>query len=285
MKANPSLLRNSPLRSGVHWLAALALGATLLVSGCVTDDQVRTIVATSNAAMLTGQLGEPATKPGDTPAAAWQDANASVEAFIAAHPDQPEVIAPLRIRQAMLLLAQGQTSLAQAAFESADAAHLHTDRDEALKRQQEHLLWWFGTSSADTWSEADQTAAAEARASLKTEYARLERSPEIRDYLAEMCAWIGLAAAKQTTSEQTRRERLEEALDEYATIFTTADFEILQKGAENLAGPKSLTTDVRRRLRGRVLLEEARQYNLGNAIGAHPRNTTFDAIINKPTTR
>lgn len=279
MNTSPSLSRQFPRRFGVcvaPWLLTLAL----LLPGCATRRQVAEIVAHSNAAIVAGQIGLPDAR-GDLSRAPWQEASERIEVFIAAHPDQPATTAPLRIRQALVLLAYQQFNLAEAAFNAADPANLHTDRDKALKRHQGTLLWWFANSTNDTWTTVDQAKAQAGMEALKAEQTALEGSPEIRDYLAEMRAWIGLSAAKQTASVGRARERLEETLNVYAEIFTPEDLVILAAGREQLPDPNALGPEVRRRLRAQLVLAQARKQNTQDHLEAHPGNATFAHLINE----
>jgi len=257
----------------------LFLALALLFAGCATPKQVSEIVVQSNAAMLAGQFGLP--EPGAaTGKPAWEEATDRIEAFIAAHPDQPAAIAPLRIREAMLLLNYRQSSLAEAAFNAVAIADLHTDRDLALKRSQETLLWWFANSTNNAWSATDQNKSQAAFKQLKDEQTQLNGSPEIRDYLAEMRAWIGLSAAKQTASTSHARELVEDALNVYAEIFTPADLDMLSAGQEQLPDPKAFGPDVRRRLRAKAVLSQAQKLNKDAELVAHPKNALFDRMMN-----
>jgi hypothetical protein len=260
--------------------AALLLITTLFFAGCANHTEVAAVLAQSNAAMLAGQLGGlPQKTDGATPAN-WQEANERIESFVAAHADQKETIAPLRVRQAMLLLGHGKLSLARAAFDAADPKSLHADRDQALKRQQAHLLWWFGVRLADTWQASDQKAAETALTDLKKEYSRTDASPDTRLYFGELRAWIGLAAARQTTTPQRRKERLEDAINGLASALTDADLKILHDGAEEKAESGGLTSDVRRRLMARVVLTEFKKYNTERSVGVHSSNPDLEKLIN-----
>ncbi len=269
-----------PRRALLRCFTLLLVGLALLAAGCATREQVAAIVAESNASMISSQLGGLAQKSGDPSTPNWQSASEQIETFIAAHPDQKAVTAPLRIRQAMLLLANKQTSLARAAFDSVTDGDLYTDRDRALKQHAATLVWWFSNSASDTWSAADQTEAARALAALGQVHVDLAKSPDIRDYLAEMRAWIGLAAAKQTTDEAEARRRLVDALDTYAKIFSPEEFPLLAAGTASLPDLKALTSDVRRRVRAAAVLAAARKQNHDDSLQAHPSNATFDRIVN-----
>lgn len=264
-----------------RWLASALLCLAWLLPGCATRQDVAQIVAQSNAAIVASQFGGLPEPRSGTNGPPWQEASDRIETFIAAHPDQAATVAPLRVRQAMLLLSHRQFNLAEAAFNAAVLEDLHTDRDRALKRNQDTLLWWFAASTNDTWTAADQTKAQAALRTLQEEQAGLGASPEIRDYLAEMRAWIGLAAAKQTTSAERARELLEDALDVYGESFSAPDLVILAEDREQLADPQALGPDIRRRLRAKAVLNQARKHNQDDTLEAHPRTATFDRIISR----
>jgi len=265
----------------IRWTGLLGLSFALLFSGCATRDRVSTLDAQSNAAMISSQLGDLPQKDGERSAPPFTESNRQIEAFIVAHPGQNEITAPLRIRQAVLLLANKQSNLAKAAFDSVAEADLHTDRDRALKHNAEHLIWWFSQSANDTWTANDQSKAVSALKALTQAQDSLGNSPEIRDYLAEMRAWIGLAAARQTTSLAEARKRLEDALNVYTRIFSAHDFELLKEVNEPSSGVSPTSPDVRRRLRARAVLTHAQKQNESDSLGAHPQNATFDAIVNR----
>ncbi len=277
----PARLAPFVRRFAAGFAAPFLLALTLAVPGCATRRQVAEIVAQSNAAILGGHIGlpEPRTASGRP---AWEEESERIDSFVAAHPDLPAATAPLRIRQAMLLLSHGQFSLAEAAFNSATIGDLHTDRDKALKRSQETLLWWFAHSTNHTWTAVEQTNALIALKQLKEEQDQLAASPEIRDYLAEMRAWIGLSAARQTTSANRARQLLEETLDTYAEIFTPGDLTALATGKERAPDSEAPASDLRRRLRARAVLEFAREINQsGDPLNAHPATPVFDQLINR----
>lgn len=265
----------------IYWTGVLSLSFALLFTGCATQEQVTSLDAQSNAAMISSQLGDLPQKDGEKSAQTFAESNRQIEAFIAAHPDQKEITAPLRVRQAMLLLANKQSNLATAAFDSVAETDLHTDRDRALKQNAAHLIWWFSHSSSDTWTASDQSKAASALKALALAQESLSNSPEIRDYLAEMRAWIGLAAAKQTTSAGEARLRLEDALDIYARIFSASDFELLKAGRESAPDIHAVSQDVRRRIRARAVLTMAQKQNQSDALGAHPKNAFFNGFVNR----
>jgi hypothetical protein len=258
----------------------LFVAMALAFTGCATRKQVAEIVTQSNAAMLAGQFGLP-DPHGTGGAPGWQMESDRIDAFIAAHPDQPTATAPLRIRQGMLLLTHGQYHLAGAAFDQASEDDLHTARDQALKRNQETLLWWFANSTNHTWTTDDQALADRALTNLKEEQSRLAASPEIRDYLAELRAWIGLSAARQTTSTNRMRERIEETLNVYSQVFTPDDLLFLAGESANEGVSKALPVDIRRRLRAKAVLDAAKELNQTRNLGARPKAPVFDEWIQR----
>jgi len=254
------------------------LTVALALAGCVTTQEVSSIVAQSNAAMLAGQFGLPAPGPqaGVEP---WQEASERIETFIAAHPGQPATTGPLRVRQAMLLLGYHQANLARAAFAQVAVDDLHAARDKALKQNADTLVWWFPNSTKDAWSADDQTKSATALRELAATQASLAASEDIRDYLAEMRAWIGLVSAKQAGSPARARERVEDALNGYAAIFTPEDLAALAAGPEQLPDPSAVSVAVKRRLRSKAVLDYAREVNRADNLGAQPANAFFRRAI------
>jgi hypothetical protein len=281
---------NTPARSPrsirdlwVAFATPLLLAAALALTGCATRQQVAEIITQSNATMLGAQFELPAPSgPGEAPR--WKQESDRIDAFITAHPNQKATTAPLRVRQAMLLLSYHQIGLAQAAFNQVQMGDLHTDRDQALKRSERTLVWWFGHSTNALWVDSDFSEAKAALKQLEAAQAQLAASPEIRDYLAELRAWIGLSVAKHRTSPAAVREAIADALDVYAGIFTTTDLAMLAAGMERLPDPSALAPDVRRRLRAKAVLDEAKLLNAqlkqAGETTAQARTPQFNQWIN-----
>jgi hypothetical protein len=252
------------------WTLAALLVLAILGggSGCATRRQVEEIVARSNAVMLETQLGVGLdlltnTVPGATGPAVASDASAKIDAFIDAHADQPETVAALRIRQGVLLLSQRRFNLARAAFNAAPGDHLHTDRDVALKRLSEPLIWWGENSLLNPFPAALVPAAQAAMRAFDAEIQRLGRSGSpsslpTRDLLAEIRAWIALTVARRADDFPTMKSRLEEAMSAYGSILTEADkAALLAPGGRDDA--TTVTQEQRRRLRARAVLSVARE--------------------------
>jgi hypothetical protein len=259
--------------------AGLPLLILMVLGGCATPNDVALLVARSNSAMVAGEVGMP--EPSGTLSnGGWEEASNRIETFILAHPNLRDVTGPLRIRQAMLLLAHGQMSLAQAAFDAVQVWDLHLERDQVLKRNQEIFLWWYANSAKESWGMEDQVQAERALARLAQETSRLVHNPEIRDYLAELRAWIALTAAQHTASVDRSREFVEDALNEYARILTEGDFAVLASRMEGQPDPGALGAVVQRRLRAPRVLDQARKMNLSKDLRARPNNDFIDAWVN-----
>ncbi len=274
-------LLSHPRQPRAGFILALLFSVSLAFPGCITAPEVAKIVAQSNAAMLAGQLGTLPTPDGKSGnAETLSAASARIDAFIEAHADQKQIVAPLRIRQAMLLLAHQQFNSARSAFDAATAADLAAARDQALKRNQAHLLWWFAASGKKIWSNDDFAAAGKALTDLKTEQQKLADSLEIRDYLGELRAWIGVTYAGRSTNSDRARALLVDALDLYAVLFTPAELELIATDQNPPGGEASVGQEQRRRLRAKAVLAAARKINTEAGLAARPANGVFARMIN-----
>src|SRR5690606_34803733 len=133
--------------------AVVALAAA---AGCVTAEQVKSIVTEANAATIAAEAAVLDADPGAAPGASWRDTVARIEAFIAEHPDEPRTSNALRIREAVVLLGAGQPNLARAVFEEVDRELLGSARDIAIYDAREHLVWWYGLGSVLTASDIER---------------------------------------------------------------------------------------------------------------------------------
>jgi len=251
-----SLWRSSASRLGL-WALTLTL-TLVLTTGCVTR-KVKEIVANSNAATLQATLG---VSDFSAPPKEGVDPVAAIDIFIAAHPDQPKTRAALRIRQAMLLLAQGKFATAKVAFDDAKLEFLVTDRDIALKRLQGPLLWYYAHSTNQvfdsTKGDGALTAFQEEIVALTKRIARgATENVEIRDRLAERRVQLGLSLAKQFPAPEMRK-RLEAAMNDYSDIFTTEELNALLAEGQ-WADATSITPAIKRRAQAFTYLREAKR--------------------------
>jgi hypothetical protein len=269
-----------------------ALFATLLLaavlagpSGCVTQRQVADIVSQSNASLLAAQVGADGQVDANPGAAnpGADVASKKIDAFIASHPEQKTAASALRIRQAVLFLGQGNYNLAEAAFNAASLNDLKTDRDRALKELQLHLVWWYRTSRSAqgrvlTGLESDE--ADRAMAAFAEQVQKRKDSPEIRDLLAEMRAWIGLKLAEAAPDRANLKRRLEAAIQGYAGIFSAEDLPALDRPESELQ-EKAIGVEARRQLRAKAVLAKARELaaTLDGVNRPDFKNATFQRLI------
>ncbi|OPY85857.1 MAG: hypothetical protein A4E65_00026 [Syntrophorhabdus sp. PtaU1.Bin153] len=195
------------------------------IVGCVTTGQVEEIVAKSNESMLPG-ASLPGAETAGPLAGRWQEDAARIDAFIAAHPGREVLASALRVRQAMLFLGYEQYNLANASFEMVNPQHLYTARDRALYELRGHLIWWFRQARAP-FSGDDFQRGSEALLALQKRIDFLEDSPDTRDYLAEMRAYIALQMARRHPNLSERTRYFGEGMNQYAKIFTREDLALL----------------------------------------------------------
>ena len=237
--------------------AAVLLGAAVLsvAGGCATQQQVKQIVDDSNARLAAAMLPDPGLAPNGKRAADAGDAARRIDDVIAAHPDQKALASSLRVRQGVIYLNEGSYNLAAAAFDSADSAQLFTDRDRALKELAPHLVWWYRTAERAPMPIAELGRAAAAMQAMKAQTAKRKDSPDVRDWIAETGAWIGLAYFAATPDATRQKSALEDAINDYSVIFTAADFAWLCTPSR--ADATVPLPDLRRRLRAQTIIGEA----------------------------
>ncbi len=255
----------NPLRSPAQkrpnhrWLWLVA-SCALLLNGCISSTEVKSIVTHSNYEMLLA--ADPAlgvaglqTDPAAGGNQKVDEAAARIETFLAQHQDDPAMVSALRLRQALLYLNHGQFSLAQNAFAEVKATDLHSARDKALFAVQPHLLWWNQTAAMNPagFFASEKAKAEKAMSALLAETkAKDLPPPDLRDYLLEMRAWIGLKLGLAIADPAASRETLQNAVNPIAESFTPAELTLLTTTTFKDAKPFDLST--RRVLRTRSLL-------------------------------
>lgn len=241
----------------------LALVVALALGGCVTTDQVRDIVRTSNYEMLVS--ADPAlvttvpANPADANAAKPSPTAAErLTAFLQANPDDPVLGPTLHLRQALLYLNERQFDLADAAFKQIKGGKLTTARDEALAANYPSLRWWsewslagpgaFRAERANALAQMQTLATAAASGSLK-------QAPDVADYFLEMRAWLGLKAGFAIVlpaDAQFQVSTLQSAVDGWTSTFAPSELALL--GNAKFAAKDAFTLSTRRVLRLRSLL-------------------------------
>lgn len=249
-------------RTGLPFL----LAATLLLSACVTSTEVRDIVRQSNteaAAALgdqlvaeTGAFGDLAPAAGDGQGAT-PDAIARLSTFVDQHPDNKVTQNALLLRLALLHLNAGALELARATFDRIDAAQLRSPRDQGLLAVREHLLWWRGVAllkEPGVFAANHRTEAEQAMRAFAERAALPATPPDLRAYLLEARAHIGIKLAADLINRSAARTLVEDSVNAYAALLDDAMTRQLESGA--LApGTKPFDHATRLILRTQFLLE------------------------------
>ncbi len=257
-----------PVLRRLRWGAVVSTlsAIVLLTSGCATQRQSSELVAETNTALAQFPDIQLQADPsaGLSGGGDWQSTSRKMDAFIAAHPDQPVTIGALRIRQGVLLLSNRQYDLAQAAFNS--ASNLKTDRDKALKALSPSLIWWYQHSADASLDPLQRAKAREALAAFDEQIAKVQGSPDLRDFLAEMRARIGLKLASEEQGD-AKRATFIETINRYSEIFTADDIQALAQG--NLRpGSNAVTVTERRRLRAVAVIAKAKKMTASGSLAS-----------------
>lgn len=256
--------RNGIFRSFLLITGVILWFAASLVTGCVTTEEVTSIVKRSNESMLLSLVDASASAlPGASLPSAnaevasggrWEEDSARIDAYIAAHPGQDALASALRIRQAMLLLTYGQYNLANASFEMVDPAHLFTARDKALYTLRRHMIWWFAQDKTLFHYPDDFQMGSDALREFQKTIDTLNDSPEIRDYLAEVQAYIALQMALRITNVSEQKKYFGDGINRYAEIFTDEDLKVLLAHKDD----KKALLNNRRQIRALAVIEKAK---------------------------
>lgn len=237
---------------GRRWLLAFTFAIAL--AGCATS-QVKDVTGPSDSAAATlpqPPLPDPA---GTAAVAGGADSAQRIDAVIDQNPNlTPTTIASLRVRQGIIYLDQRQPDRAAAAFDAADAALLVTPRDQALKEVAPDLVWWTRTAPLPNIPGVEMKRAAAVMQSLSVQIEKRRDSPDIRDYLAEVRAWVGLKYFAALSDRSKQKAVLEDTIDQYATVLAPADLEWL---CTPTPLGNSVTPDARRRLRAQPIISRA----------------------------
>lgn len=254
-------------------LAVFSLLIAGLLASCVTEQQVKSIVVDANQQMLLADIPESGTQLQADPMKATQPGPtviARIDNFIAQHPDAPALTHPLRLRQAFLYLNQNALASATAAFDAIDANALNTERDKAIYRLRHVIVWWYDrarSSGTDFARDLDGKVRSH-MALLATEADAVKNVPELRDYLLEMRAWIGLKAAGGLEGA-ARADAIKNALDSYGTAIGDKEGPRIAVGAVDATQP-AFNRSVRLVLRTDLLLSKAADLAKGIAGAPAP---------------
>jgi hypothetical protein len=204
----------------------VAVIALVAAAGCVTAEQVKSIVTEANAATIAADAGVLDADPGAAPGAGWRDTVARIETFIAEHPDEPRTSNTLRVREAVVLLGAGQPNLARAVFEEVDRGMLGSTRDIAIYDAREHLVWWYGLGSVLTASDIERGE--EALVGIAAVADGLDRADDTRRFFEEMRVRIALRLARSRVQEEDVRALLDDGVNRYAAQWDGQDQRAIQ---------------------------------------------------------
>jgi len=207
------------------WAHTLSIGILFLVflSGCVTEQQVKAIVAESNAAMVSPFLNIPEGEQG----ASWREAVSKIDQLIASNPDQPVLVNHLRVRQAMLLTVNKQDSLAEACWKRIDGSALRAERDAALLQNHACLVWWYRRASNARPLDRQEREKAEGCIPGLSESIDGLETPDVRIYLGTIRVQMELKLLEGSRIDNPEKRQavvrgLAEALESYVGLFSGA---------------------------------------------------------------
>lgn len=198
------------MNSKFRFVLALLIAGVAGFAGCATTKEVREIVAQSNAAMVMVDVpGLETEKDPDDPDR-WKAPVERIERLIAQHPDQPGLVAALRVRQAMLLTVYGQFAAANEAWSMVGDTGALGARDRALHALHSDLVWWFERAPDPRFGNEQVARAGHAVARFASICDGLPEGSDIRFYLETMRALIALKAANSvnTTGNPERQQQV-----------------------------------------------------------------------------
>ncbi|MHC4959189.1 MAG: hypothetical protein ACYTGN_12540 [Planctomycetota bacterium] len=260
-------------------------------AGCVATKEVKEIVASSNAAMISnGVVGQANESAPD-----WRKEVARIEAFIENHPGADVTNAALRVREGMLLAAHKQDAFATQAFEQVkDRGKLVSARDRALFDLHPHIIWWFMVSEQsfdgkppldkDAEGTKDYKRASDALAAFRTVCDKGDAPAAgsgARMYLEEMRAWIASSCAKGQTNLEVKQSIFQDGLDRYAEQFTTEDIAWLKKNEKTAADSVPFLV-LKRRLRAKAVVERYREIGDPSWLAESDNQKTMDLLAAIP---
>jgi hypothetical protein len=183
------------------------LVALLALSACATRGQVEAIVAESNAALVSPYVDIAGEGGGD-----WEESVRDIDRFIDAHADNPTLVNHLRVRQAMLLTANGKRNLADQYWDLVQRDALSSERDRSLKDVGKHLSWWYQTAPDPAYLEPADAAAA--RTAFSTALESTTEGTDIRIYLSTIRAQLEVRMARDSQLKPPQAE-LPASLERY----------------------------------------------------------------------
>jgi len=231
---------------------------SIQLSACATEQQVREIVTSTNAAMLSPHLE----LPGDTTSDSWKNAIRDIDRLIDANSDQTTLVNHLRVRQAMLLTVNGQYNLAEQRWADVDGSALTSERDKSLYENADTIVWWY--RRAKVLEPLDPDIASRHEQALDLGLQELQ-DPSIRIYLATLQAQIALRLANDADVSDPQKlsvvaDSMVMDLERYVQYFSIQDQQwVIDSPNTNLMEAETLMADFRNRV---WLREMIRNYKI-----------------------
>ena len=217
------------------WALTLIITALLFVqTGCATRKDVKEIVDSSNALILTSTLSSDlpgVDAAGKSGSGNWKKSVAKIEEFITQNPDRPRINNTLRMREAVLLISAKQWNQASVALEEIDPKHLSKERDKALYEARESILWWYriGGESPDGLPKKEVARGRTALINLAGVADKLKKISSTRRLLEQMRVRIAMRLARTYRRPEHVRPILEDGLERYAAQFEESEHALIQK--------------------------------------------------------
>ncbi len=229
-----------------------------ILSGCATQRQVKKIVAESNAAMVSPYLN----KAGAPQGPGWKEAIAHMDRLIEAQSDQPVLVNHLRVRQAMLLTVHIQDQLALYRWKLVVDTHLTTERDRALHKRSDALVWWYKRATDhNPLSTNDQVKAKDYITTMDESIAGLT-TYDLKIYMSTLRAQMALKVHNSTPTQgpdapdkQKTANALAGDLKVYIDSFSETDRNWVESNRTALASADILFNSITD-MRNRIWLDE-----------------------------
>lgn len=244
------------------------------ISGCATTSDVKEIIATTNAAMVSPVLEQPGSRASDV----WQVPVAQIDQIILNYPEEGTLVNHLRLRQAMLLTVFQQGNLAEERWEQIDGSELETERDRSLYENRDALVWWYRRApSLAPLDDEEKERATRYVTQLTASLSDIENE-DIRAYLGTIRAQMDLKLANDAdvstdALEQQVSEEMVDDLEAYVQLFSPAVGAWVQNNPETDVSEGISIADLRQRIWLREMIKEFRETSarLGLSPGWQPQ--------------
>ncbi len=228
---------------------ALIACATILLQGCATTQEVKTLVESSNRAIiglvesandeqLARLSGDVSLDTDGSTGSDWQRSVERIDQFIVANPQSREINNALRVRQASILMMARQLNLAEAVFAEVEPGIVLNPRDRAVYEARDALLLWYRLSGPGrrALDGADQAAIRRHLGDLASAVDDLDEALAVRRYLEQVRVRMALRLARSQTDARGLLDELQPALNRYGATFDDARDEVTAWHGDSLDG-------------------------------------------------